>query len=176
MQAADILQIVSNSTSLLYYITQDSCQPPVQVFTGERSERSSNKETSSPESSPAKSKHAAAPHRLPTANGRTECDSTPAAANGQASPTANGHADDNHESLANGHTSPGLLGHQPPWVLDAMADLLLTHFDFEEAPLARAAIFEVSHLGSLLPMSAVHAALQLLGSSQQPLLPWLIGE
>lgn len=57
--------------------------------------------------------------------------------------------------MENGEASPSPLGHQPAWVLDRMADLLLTHFDFEAAPLARAALFEVRGANSSLPLLLV---------------------
>lgn len=57
--------------------------------------------------------------------------------------------------MENGDAGPGPLGHQPQWVLDRMADLLLTHFDFGAAPLARAALFEVRGANSSLPVLLV---------------------
>ncbi len=55
-------------------------------------------------------------------------------------PSANGHAPE----MVNGNPDNGALGRLPPWVVDRMADVMLTHFDFGEAPLARAGLFQVT--------------------------------
>ena len=103
----------------------------MQVYNGKVSESLSNGNASSSESSPTSRETGI---NQQSANGHS---------NGNAAPTAIGHANSSHDPMENGVASPSLLGHQPQWVLNRMADLLLTHFDFEAAPLARAALFEV---------------------------------
>lgn len=106
----------------------------MQVYNGKESESLSSGNASSPESRLSSQETATDQQSPSVSNGHS---------NGDAVPTANGHATSAHDPMENGEASPSPLGHQPQWVLDDMADLLLTHFDFESAPLARAALFEV---------------------------------
>ncbi|KAK9839969.1 hypothetical protein WJX74_001268 [Apatococcus lobatus] len=135
----------------------------LQVFSGEESDGSSSADSSSLKGRAAHTRQITVPHQSPSACGHSEL------SNGNALPTANGCVDGEVGPAENGNASPGPLGHQPPWVLDCMADLLLTHFDFREAPLARAALFEVGPEESLLVLVVHHVisdawALQLLSS------------